>query len=199
MTEDQQPEITRHGVWPILKYNVRRPRHSNASVFIDDRTGMIVVDTDFGQQDTYSHWWGPQGRGTGTLREFLVGVSGTSYLKDKFSYGKERWNVDKAENDVREALKDKNLNEIDEADVEDFFGEFGSNVTQNEWGARAMDNEILMRELGFEWFVEHQPGHTYDNPDAAKMVDKVLMPLIEFWKEELKNESPQDVSKTDPR
>jgi hypothetical protein len=189
MKNDQPIEITRTGQWPVIKYNVRRPRHSNATVFIDDETGMIVIDTDFGQQDAYSHWWGQQGRGTETLREFLI-TTNDGYLKDKFSYGRSRFSVSEAEKRMREELdKMKAAGTIDDLDMdmaEEFFGDVRDNATSNEFYLLAMENDVIAEHLGLDFFFENNPGSVGANEDSVNMVDKVLMPLIEFWKEELK-------------
>lgn len=189
MKNETTPEVTRTGQWPVLKYNVRRPRHSNATVFIDDETGMIVVDTDFGQQDTYSHWWGQNGRGTETLREFLV-TAGDGYLKDKFSYGKSRFSATEAEKQMRDKLDElRRAGTIDDLDVdiaEEFFGDVRSDASSNEFYLLAMENEIISQHMGLEFFFENNPGSVGANEHTVRMVDGVLIPLIEFWKEELK-------------
>lgn len=58
-----------------------------ANIFMDDTLGLICIYSDYGN---YSHWWGQSGRGTKTLSEFLL-KTGVEYLKDKFSYGAERY------------------------------------------------------------------------------------------------------------
>ena len=42
----------------------------------------------------------------------------------------------------------------------------------------------LLRDV--EFFFENNPGSVGANEHTVRMVDGVLIPLIEFWKEELK-------------
>jgi hypothetical protein len=182
-------EIIKKGTWPILLYIVRKPKCWRASVFIDDEVGTIVIDTDFGQQDTYSHWWGKEGRVTETLIEFLS-KCGLVYLKDKFSYGRDRWSIEQAEKDYREIY---NLLVIDgaisgslEEDLE--WDNLESDITDARTAGEfhhAFSENYDLNKLINEFFDERTPGETYVSHKAEKMVDEILVPLRSYWKEEL--------------
>ena len=189
---EQSIQIERLGQWPVLCYTVRLPRQRNAHVFLRDDQGIICIDTDFGQQDTYSHWWGMAGRSTRTLREFLVSTN-EGYLCDKFSYGKQRWSLEKAEREIKERcqelIKSGEMTEDDWEQIEsELLGAF-SYRTANEFGMAAMnfwdENEAFARHFGFDYFAEEGPGGESCCPKAAHMVELVLRPLREFWREEL--------------
>jgi hypothetical protein len=185
--EQNQLQITRKGQWPVLLYEVREPRVFCASVFIEDSKGTILIDTDMGQQDCYSHWWGGTARGTPTLREFLV-TTNSGYLLDKFSYGKTRWSIDKAEADYTKFINEKITDEAERERYEWSMYDFGDARTANEL-YHMMHEESDVYELVQEEFWEGNGfGQTYGNPDTEHMLKRVLMPLIEFWKTELQTE-----------
>lgn len=181
-------EIIKKGTWPILLYVVRKPRCWRASVFIDDEVGTIVIDTDFNQQDTYSHWWGKGGRGTETLIEFLANCH-VGYLKDKFSYGRDRWSIEQAENDYKEAYNRLVIDgTISGRLVEDLEWDNLEDITEartaNEFYHMFVDNYDLNKLIN-EFFDESTPGGTSANPKTEHMVDQILVPLRAYWKEEL--------------
>lgn len=64
------------------KYTMRKDGQWLASVFIDDDVGEISIHSDWG--DFWFGWY-PSGRGTKTLREFLIGCD-ASYLCNKFMH-----------------------------------------------------------------------------------------------------------------
>ncbi len=195
MPETQDLQITRAGAWPVLKYNVRKPQHWNATVFLDDHTGIIVIDTDFDQQDTYSHWWGPQGRGTKTLIEFLTQGGKDSYLKDKFSYGRSRFSIDRAEEQIRarcdELMASGQMEEDEREDILDhLFGNTVSSVSSNEfyWHVESLYGELYSthafhKYFGNDYFFGANIGGVGANVRAENMVKKVLHPLIDYWKQ----------------
>lgn len=187
--ETHDLQISRNGQWPILKYTVRnrKPRCSFATVFIDDESGTIVIDTDFDQQDTYSYCWSKQGRGTETLREFLVKTN-EGYLKDKFSYGRSRWSVKQAQQDLIEKAKELGFNEFDMMDLETLFEEeLSSNPTSNEFAMALMNSDVYSK-FDPDWLFDANIGGLGANEKTIHMVDTILVPLREFWKEELKTE-----------
>lgn len=180
--------IAAKGTWPVLLYVVRKPSCWRASVFIDDEVGTIVIDTDFGQQDTYSHWWGKEGRGTETLIEFLR-KCGLGYLKDKFSYGRDRWSIEQAERDYREVYAELvAAGEITGSLVEDLLWD---NLESDIIDARnvsefyqGFNDNYALGKLYPSFFDERTPGQTGSSPKAEKMVDEILVPLRKYWENE---------------
>lgn len=85
------------------KYDFRFDKAGYAIVFLDEVSGLITMNTDWGN---FSYGWPSPGRGTGTLKEFLASCD-TGYLLDKFC--RRNW-FD--EDGTKEALKELVKQEI---------------------------------------------------------------------------------------
>lgn len=64
------------------KYIIRGDKISWSVIMLDDEYGDISIQSDWGN---FGYIWGPLGRGSGTLKEFLI-TADIDYIKDKFSY-----------------------------------------------------------------------------------------------------------------
>ena len=175
-------EIEKSGAWPILKYTLRGDGIGYATVFIDDNYGDIVINS--GDQIALKHFWGKQGRGTETLRQFLIKAS-DGYLKDKFSYGLTRWYADAAMKDLKELIEEKIGGEhtwpedlVEE--VEDIQGNFTTSEGFYHLVSRSDEVTKIIDEVG-----EHPSGEESANRDAARFIDRAWPHLVAHWEQEL--------------
>lgn len=173
-----ETNIIRKGTWPILKYTVRV--WGFHTIMIDDTFGDLLVSSD---QGSFKHWWGEVGRGTKTLREFLVDTS-PSYIEDKLSYGLDHWDSEEADRGLKVMCTekwghpDKWPYEVAEAVESNDF---------NSWG------EMYHGMFGVTEFAEafeppDLPGNASANPGVRRFVKNVWPELVDFWKAELQAE-----------
>lgn len=192
MSDEKEPpvEITRKGTWPVFKYVVRLPRYYRACVMIDDDIGDILVSFD---DDALQHFWGKEARGEPKLRQFLV-RAGIGYLKDKFSYGRNRFNLDQAqkalEEAIEEALKEGKIDEDEKEDIRSSLSNMfdANNVSSDYFYSEVMNCQTLMEKV-FENEYENLPRGEGDNREARWFIERAWPHLVEQFKKELAEET----------
>lgn len=187
-------EVIRKGTWPIFKYVVRKSRCWRICIMIDDDIGDILISLD--SNDALKHFWARDGRGEDKLRKFLV-RAGTGYLKDKFSYGRNGFNLEKAkkglDESIAEALKEGRVTEEDKEDIDSELANLmdGHNVSSDYYYATLYNCDTLMEKV-FNNDYEYIPRGEDDNREAKWFVDTVWPHFVEHVKKELVDEEKEN-------
>lgn len=195
-SEETPVEIFRRGTYPIFKYVIRKPRYWRVCVMIDDEAGDIVVSLD--GHDALKHWWGKSGTGEDSLRKFLV-RAGTGYLKDKFSYGRNCFNLDLAkknlEQELEAALKDGRIDDCDKEDIESDLANLldSNNVSNDYFYSTLWHCDVLMHKV-FRDEYDNMPRGDDDNREAKWFIDTVWPHLVELMKKELADEDSRNAT-----
>lgn len=168
-----------------------------ATIFMDNDTGTICVYSDWGQ---YGHWWGPRGRGTRTLREFLAQCN-PEYIMDKFSYDKPHYfdedaSIRAIKKDILEARRKR---DIDKEQAEDFWDivehdlDGASCTTSSEWFYHlSMNAENIIDTLYGGVGPEVPSVHGY-HPQLQAFMKECWPIFIEACKKELEHpEAPKE-------
>lgn len=186
------PEITRKGQWPLFKYTLRNIFGYHV-IMIDDEYGDLFIASDRG---AFKHWWGVTGRGTPTLREFLVSTS-PSYIADKLSYGLSRWDPDEAYERLHAMCVEKwGKDELNwPGDTAELVEDLQETKSWVELYNRLFDNEDFA--VAFE--PADLPGESWANVDVKLLVEKVWPEMARHWKMELENEKNETYRKGDSR
>lgn len=183
-----QPIVTVKGTWPILKYTVKT-QTGYAVVMIDDESGTVLVDP--GDQLAFRHWWGESGRGTKSLREFLIKAN-PGYFMDKFSYGLNRWCPDLALKELKEELYqhlggDDWPEEITEClDQLEGHGHMSSDLWHWIVYGCSEITDLVGYDNGF--------GSLSDHQHVKFFIETKWPALVEFWKQELAAESKPTIN-----
>jgi hypothetical protein len=184
MSDESGVEVLRKGSKPIYKYEIRKPREWRVCVMIDDDYGDLLVSFD---QEALQHWWGKDGRGTKTLREFLARTS-DGYLADKLSYGKERWDGEKANRELNkglvQALQEGRITAWEKADFESTMGNVMDHSSRDAFQMQLWHCENLVKVFG-ENYEDYPSGEVYANKKVQWFIDKVWPHLQRFIKKEL--------------
>ena len=123
------------------------------------------------------HWWGDPGRGKGlSLKDFLITAS-EGYIADKFSYGKERWDNDKASKEfmagIDQALREGKIDEDEHESMRSHMSNIlDSNQSSNTFQMclwHCPDIEKVWPEL----YEDSPSGEIGANKKVQWMVDKV--------------------------
>lgn len=175
--------VTRYGQPPVMRYEVNDGGW-RASVMLDDVGGNIVVEFD--TRKFFGHWWSIKTNKCNSLRAALITFN-QGYIEDKFSYGLDRWDGEKAVKELHKLCMDKWGHE-----------ESWPLETYEAW--EAMDDGIS--EAAFYAILnytehfnevytpgEHSFGGIYANKHVTNFVKRMWPQLVEHWKKELEAEN----------
>lgn len=176
------------GQAPVLRYEVN-DGNWRASVMLDDVAGNIVVE--FESRHFFGHWWSVKTNKANSLREVLVTFN-EGYIEDKFSYGLDRWDGEKARAALIKLVEDKyGKLELDERGRANWSCDLEEAVdaVEDGWSSDAFYGHLLNNYVFNEMWQpgEGSFGETYANKHVTNFVKRMWPQLVEHWRKEIEN------------